>query len=366
MSDCPQGESLPCHLQLQWHITQRCNLRCKHCYQESYSNNDLSFAEMMKIVEQFKELLKYYSKLSGKRIRGHITVTGGEPFIRADFFDLLEIFAQNNPYFDFSILTNGTMIDEETAERLSIYGPSFVQISIEGKKETHDQIRGVGSYDKAILGIKNLTKKKIPVLVSFTAHKKNYKEFSDVVKMAEINKVTRVWSDRLIPSGNGLGMQDMLFTAEEVEEFFLIMKKEKQELNKKRFNKTEVAMHRALQFLCGGRGYSCQAGKTLITIDSNGDAYPCRRMPIKIGNIKEESLLKIFTQNKLLGELRNPSNCHTDCKSCEHFNKCQGGLRCLSYAMTGNPFNRDPGCWLKKTNQIEDRMNDAIMPLIHV
>lgn len=341
------NEYIPNVLHLQWHITQRCNLRCTHCYQEGYSGKELSFLELLKVVDQFKDALKYFSLKAGRKIRGHITITGGEPFVRKDFFNLLEVFAANNMHFSFSILTNGTLINEEIAERLKLLDPSYVQISIEGTKKTHDLIRGVGSYEKALNAMKCLVKEKISVLASFTSHKFNYKEFSDVVSVCKKIGVNRVWSDRIIPCGSGEGMSSMMLSPTETKEFFLIMKKEAVLASKEPLCKTEVAMHRALQFLCGGVGYTCQAGKTLITLDSNGDLYPCRRMPIKIGNILEDNFINVYSgSHEIVRKLRDDSNCAISCKSCKHFDKCKGGLRCLSYAVTKNPFEKDPGCWV--------------------
>ncbi len=336
----------PKQFHLQWHITQRCNLRCTHCYQENYKNTDLPFKDLVKIVDQFKEALKSFSQKNGQTIKGHITVTGGEPFIRKDFFDLLALFAKNNAYFTFSILTNGTLINEETAEKIKLYGPTYVQVSVEGKKETHDLIRGNGSYEKTTSAIKYLLAQKIPTVVSFTAHKKNFQEFKDVVDLSKKLGVNRVWSDRIIPCGSGEAMKELQLSAEETKIFFELMKQEKIQTND-RFCKTEVAMHRALQFLCGGKPYVCQAGKSLITIDTNADMYPCRRMPIKVGNVLESDIISIYNNSELFKKLQNPNQCESKCISCTHFNKCQGGLKCLSYATTGNPFIKDPGCWIK-------------------
>ncbi len=337
---------VPGMLHLQWHVTERCNLRCSHCYQKSYNKPELTLEQQLEVIEQFKEAQSLMNKKAGRRIPGHITVTGGEPFVRKDFFDLLDAFAENKEYFSFSILTNGTYIDRKMAKRLREYHPTYVQVSMEGSKEIHESIRGEGTYDLAVNALKYLHREKIRTIASFTAHKQNYHEFPNVVKACKKIGVDRVWSDRLIPSGSGEEMSEYMLSPNETQEFFEMMKREKQWAYWSPFCHTEVAMHRALQFLEGGRDYVCQAGKSLVTIDVNGDVYPCRRMPIKVGNVLEDKLVDIYYQNPTLKDLRDVSKCASDCQSCEHFKRCQGGLRCLSYAVKGSPFEKDPGCWL--------------------
>ena len=78
---------------LQWHITDQCNLRCAHCYQDDYSRDELAYADLLEILRQYQELLRAWRKRARNGgPRGHITVTGGEPFVRRDFLDLLDVF----------------------------------------------------------------------------------------------------------------------------------------------------------------------------------------------------------------------------------------------------------------------------------
>lgn len=74
---------IPHRLLLQWHITERCNLRCAHCYQNDYSGEELQFKDLLEVVQQFKDIMSFWrGKAVGHRARGHLTVTGGEPFVR--------------------------------------------------------------------------------------------------------------------------------------------------------------------------------------------------------------------------------------------------------------------------------------------
>jgi radical SAM protein with 4Fe4S-binding SPASM domain len=340
---------VPDHLVLQWHITERCNYRCAHCYQESYSDSELSFADLLNIVEQFKDLLRLLGRERAGKITGRITVTGGEPFVRKDFLDLLNVFHDNRDWFDFAILSNGSLIDQTMAGRLRDLGPAFVQVSLEGTEHTNDRIRGAGSHARAVSALKEMAKEGIYTLLSFTAHRSNYREFEDVARLGCEIGVSRVWADRLIPYGASVSLREQMLSPEETREFFEIMYKAKRE-GMLGFSRTDIPMHRALQFLlAGGRPYQCGAGYSLITIDAKGDLFPCRRMPVPVGNVLETPLSELYYNSELFCSLRDREKMSEGCEECDFSDKCLGGLKCLSYALTGSPFKADPGCWRAKT-----------------
>jgi radical SAM protein with 4Fe4S-binding SPASM domain len=106
-------------------------------------------------------------------------------------------------------------------------------------------------------------------------------------------------------------------------------------------------MIRALQFLVAGeRPYRCRAGDSLITVMPNGDVYPCRRMPILVGNLMETPLAELYYRSDVFRALRDSQRVSDGCDVCRYAGVCRGGARCVSYAMTGDPFTADPGCWL--------------------
>ena len=337
--------SLPNHIVLQWHITERCNLRCAHCYQDENLEDELLFQDMLAVIEQFKNLLDQLSRLKQSHVHGHINITGGEPFVREDFLDLIKVFYANKDRFSFAILTNGSFIDEAVAIQLRKLNTTFVQVSIEGSQETNDKIRGSGTFNQSVLALKCLVKERINSAISFTAHKANYREFSEVAQIGMRLGVSRVWADRFIPWGIGSAMEEQVLSQDETREFIEIMYKAHNEAAR-RFCTTEISMRRALQFLVGGgTPYECHAGDTLVALQPNGDLYPCRRMPITVGNLLETSLTELYHNNKLFHSLRDRNRISEGCEECSYSSQCRGGLKCLSYALTGDPFKADPGCW---------------------
>lgn len=348
------GPYRPGSILLQWHITERCNLRCAHCYQDSFTGDELDFAGLMSVLEQFKELLASWNRQKGAaRVKGHVTVTGGEPFLRPDFMDLLEVFYAGRDLFTFAILSNGSLIDQAAAARLRKMRPAFVQVSVEGSRATHDRIRGPGAFDETSAALHRLARAGVRTFVSFTAHRDNYREFPEVADMARRLKVARVWADRFIPPAAGSSRapgppSPASLTPTETLHFFRLMHQARADVARRcRFalKRTEVAMRRGLQFLVGGGApYRCAAGDSLIAVLPDGDLYPCRRMPVKAGNVLQTPLAEIYHTTEILRALRDENRIADGCRKCFFTKSCRGGLRCLSYALTGSPFETDPGC----------------------
>jgi radical SAM protein with 4Fe4S-binding SPASM domain len=341
-------------LLLQWHVTERCNLRCAHCYQEGYASEEFSLAELLGVLDQFKELLaRRRGELRGLPYRGHVTVTGGEPFLRDDFLALVKCLAAEKGRLTFAILTNGSMINEAMANRLAELGPSFVQVSIDGTERTNDSLRAQGAFVQAVSALKHLVRVRVPAVISFTAQRCNYREFAEVARLGCELGVDRVWADRLIPWGAAATLREQLLSIAETREFFHIMDDARAEAER-RFGRTKVILSRALQFLVGGgRPYHCAAGDGLIALLPNGDLLPCRRMPIVVGNVRDRSLSDLYYENGVLKRLRDHDRPSRGCEGCKHALQCGGGLRCLSYALTGDPLTADPGCWHADRSSIQ-------------
>lgn len=325
------------YISLQWHLSEACNLRCKHCYQENHVPVQLPYKDLLKVLNQYRKLLKETN------CKGHISITGGEPLFCPHLFKLLEEFKKDKDLYSFAILTNGTLLTDELAAKIASYNPWFVQVSLEGGKKTNDYVRGEGTYEKIGNAIKLLRKYGVWVSVSFTATKLNYKELPDVVDYVESMGGSAVWSDRYIPLGD---QRDSDFTMglKETQEWLDIMF----EKRKKQYNEgkhTIVSMMRALQFTRAIKEdpYECTAGWGLLTVMENGDIVPCRRMPIVLGNIKTDDMTDLYYNHPIIQDLKKRS-IPTGCLKCKDANVCRGGLRCLTYALTGSYKIKDTGC----------------------
>lgn len=346
--DTTQEPFVPPRMLLQWHVTERCNGRCAHCYQEDEPRPELPFAALLDILRQYREFLAVCDRRRAPgRTRGHVTITGGEPFVREDLLDLLDVLATYRDAFGLAILTNGTLIDDRLARYLRNLRPRYVQVSLEGRAENHDRVRGPGNFERVCTGIRRLVRRGVRTVVAFTAHRTNFREFPHVARIARRLGAAAVWADRLVPLGQANRLSTPVLSPPETREFAALVAGAARRRWWQVGRRTRVATHRALQFLAaGGRPYTCQAGATLLTVLSNGDLVPCRRLPIRVGNVLQTPLRRLYDESDELRALRAANPPVVACRTCRHIRSCRGGLRCLAFAVHGDPFRADPGCWL--------------------
>lgn len=342
------GEIITCDenksgLLLQLHITGKCNQHCKHCYHTNYENEPMTFDDIKNIIEQFKELIHKYNKNKGINEKGELTITGGEPFVRKDFMDILELLYENREYFSYQILTNGSFITDEIADKLLKLKVNCVQVSIDGYEETHDMIRGKGNFVRTFKAIDILNKHNIQTVVSFTASKLNYKDFPKVARHCEKHGVKVLWSERLVPIGNGKKIEEQCLSAAECMEYFQLMKKEKDLLLSKNSG-TEISMKESLQFIVSKENpQRCSAADSAISIDEFGNILPCRRMPIKCGNVLKDNLSDIYFNNDIMNSIRKRT-IPKECEACRFRKTCNGGAKCIAYGINKDYSTADPFC----------------------
>lgn len=334
----------PHRFHIQWHITDRCNWNCKHCYQEGeYLGKELDTEGMFHVLNQYVDILKLW------KIKGSLNITGGEPFVREDFFQILEKVNENRDVIHrVGVMTNGSFINNEIVRRLKELGVQHIQISLEGTKDSNDDIRGSGTFEKIINAARITVEEGMHTTISFTSNKKNYKDFAKVVEIGKEIGVDVVWTDRLVPYGHGKELKNCMLDPFEVKEFYESIHKMSKELREEK-SKTHMPTRRALYFLASENkdvsNYICHAGEDLLIVMPNADVLACRRMPIVVGNLMKQSLFEIFYGNNMLWKLRDMNEVNSICIKCEHFKVCGGGARCITYAYCGDPFSPDPQCW---------------------
>jgi len=162
-------------------LTNRCNLRCSMCAIEKTpaEENELSVPEIKAIILQIKEL--------GVK---HLILSGGEPLLREDLTTIVE-YACKNISGRIDIITNGTLFNSLLIENLLKARLNHITFSIDGLKKTNDEIRGIGSFDKAINNIKKLNDYKVkkgllfPTLgINFTVMNNNINQILPMIEFA--------------------------------------------------------------------------------------------------------------------------------------------------------------------------------------
>jgi len=340
----------PDSFHLQWHITERCNLACKHCYfDEKLLKNELSSNKLFRILDDYLKLLKKWNLPCGK---SKISITGGEPLLRDDFFEFLKRCYQNREKTRYGILTNGILLDDKKIIKLNRFKIDYAQVSLEGMREKNDKIRGKGTFKKIVKAIELLVKNKINTGISVTVTKQNLKDIPLLIELARKLGVNSLGLRRFIPLGRGEEMKKLMLSPQETKRLYLsFLKTNKELINQKSRLSIGIGCEDGILAQEGYKANTCVAGYSSLTILPNGDVYPCRRLPIYVGNVLKQSLEEIFYKSEELKKLRNPGNINARCQSCTYFDECQGGAKCVSYGywkdsyLEDPQFLPDPQCW---------------------
>jgi len=184
---------------VQWHLTERCNLNCTHCYQTGGRSDELSIAEIGEALTEITAMIDSWQAAYGLEFERSLNVTGGEPLLRRDLFEILALMRDQG--FALYLLSNGTLIDPEKARQLAALQVAGVQVSIEGPKEIHDQIRGQGSFVAACRGVSDLLAAGLQVTLNATLSEINADCFGEIIEIADKLGAQRLGFSRLVPSG---------------------------------------------------------------------------------------------------------------------------------------------------------------------
>lgn len=249
--------------------------------------------------------------------------------------------------------TNGTLIDEEIAEILSKL-PIKIQISFDGaSKETHDSIRGKGSYDLAIRGLDMLIERGVgkDIVIAFTPMNNNVEDVPKLIEFALEKGIPVIQFPPLSSSGRAKASWDELRLSDDKRLWFWdFISKRSKELKGKLDLLAECF---SLDINNPGNPYRCSIGSQL-RIAPNGDVYPCQCFHFGaeycIGNIKEQSLDEIVNGKKLREIIKNcfvrPSKIDS-CMECKWMNFCGAGCMGNAFEVNGTIWSTD-SCNLRK------------------
>ncbi len=322
-------------------ITYDCNLGCRHCFTNSGKKNanELTFEEKMKLVRDCQDLGI-----------GRISIAGGEPFICPDFFPFIEECKRRD--IEVSVTTNGTLLNEDTVKRLNDIGIKTLTISIDGGNAgSHDLIRGKGSFDSVLLGLKNLNKfYEHNYCIKTTIMKTNIKDIEEIVDLAINNGCHSVKFNCVREDGRAKTNKSTVVLTQD--EYIEVVKAI--EVLKAKY-KDIMPIKPPLNIFCDDDydyipelGFGCFAGKESMCIDPLGNIRPCSHFPEEYicGNVKEQSLKKVWHNSNILKRFRQLAG-NDVCKECESYGKCRGGCRFRAFC-NGNINGIDPYCYMNK------------------
>lgn len=274
---------------------------------------------------------------------GEVSFTGGETLLYDRLPELIDYTKNQDVFIAPYVLTNGTIPPTTELLECLVRCHAGVQISIDGTETIHDEIRGVGNYRKAIVGIKKFLSAGLKVSIHYVIMRRNIEVIQEFIEMAESLEVSRVNFSCLVPIGPG-AQEEMLTPAETRDVIKNIASWQKG-------RKVGLLSTRPIWHTVGSSGF-CPVGYSTLTIDASGQFMPCRRLPVVLGDARHDTFFRVWFGSDFLQKMRERKKHIKVCGTCLHDSVC-GGCRALAYAVTGDAFAPDPSCMLVQEIQTE-------------
>ena len=359
----PGNQSDPPFLprRIYWELTRTCNLRCVHCRAipiELASPDDLPTHVCLDIMDQIAEVCQ-----------PALVLTGGEPLLREDVFELAAYGKSRG--FRMGLATNGTRVTAEVAKQIKEAGFDRIGISIDGPDAaTHDSFRQVpGAFDAAIAGIHHLKRLGMYVQINTSVTKHNAGQLEAILELMLRLEIDAWHLFLLVPVGCGLQIAEkMQVEAEEYERIltwlyeksktvmmdlravcaphFLRIRAQHIMEDKKSGIEAQPFIPPGTQAKSSGPAHptkGCLAGTGMCFISYKGEIYPCGYLPVKAGDLKDQTFEEIWASSPVLQSLRDPDLLKGKCGVCEFRHICEG-CRARAYGMTGDYLAEEPFC----------------------
>ena len=315
---------------LQWHITQRCDLDCKHCYDRS-PRSDVSLENGFMVLEQMARFC------SDRLVVGQVSFSGGNPILHSNFFD----FYAKAVALGLTPAILGNPCSATVLDRLcSIESPVYYQISLEGLEEHNNTIRGEGHFQRTMDFLEMLQERDIYSQVMLTLTAANQEQ---VIPLGEFltSKVDSFTYNRLAPVGQGASLA--CAPTHDYSDFlrrYLEAAKRLPHMGLKDslFN---IPLHDTGSYCFGGcTGSGCGAAYNFLSVLGDGTAHACRKMDSVVGNIHESGLDAVY-DDEVASQYRTGTMACRDCL----FRAGCGGCMAVVKGLGLDPFvDRDPYC----------------------
>ena len=322
-----------------WAITPKCNLSCRHC--RGFSEGELSNERARKLIAEIAELEP-----------GWVIVEGGEPLLRDDLFELLELMRQRQ--LEVHLITNGMLLSPQIITDLKQLGVR-VMISIDGATPaTYEAIRNGASFEKVVQSARHCVKEGLLEAINFTILKKNYTEIPGVFELADSIGVGKMTFIGLKPCQD---YTEELLTPQEYVEAISLTCQAAQKTGIELFfdepffwaTVRESGLPASIPAVGDGilapSTSACIFGEYLF-IETNGDVKPCSFAPMTLGNVNEKVLGEIWREvlsSPFFSRIIDPKTRTGSCQDCRYLADCKG-CRSRTFVLTGDWFASDPVC----------------------
>ncbi|MBI2266961.1 MAG: radical SAM protein [Armatimonadetes bacterium] len=307
-------------LQVILELTQRCHLSCKHCYlppetRKDSKSPDLATGEWLGIMDQLAESFCF-----------ELIFTGGEPFLRRDFFDLVA--GARERRFSVLIKTSGTLVNEEKADRLAELFVSEMHFSLyHMDKEKHDYITGIsGSWERTVNAIKLVSERGIRTKLSTPITKYTMDGIDSLLDFAEEVGARVVFDTTITPMNNRcIDNLYLRLNPKDLRALYRNARMRAEMIGKDKY----IGGNLELGDYHGPSDPGCGAGHILAAINPYGDVIPCTALPtLKWGNLRRQSFREIWDNSLDAHSYRKIANKDLNrCSACglkTYCNRCPG------------------------------------------
>lgn len=274
----PLSFSMPILLQLE--LTSRCNVKCKHCY----NNSGVINTDKM-TIEKWKEFSHYIVNHGGIF---ECIISGGEPLLLGDdLFDIMDIYHNDGTMF--LLITNGLLLDEYRVKRLSKYHYKWIQVSIDGSDpEYHDAFRQhKGSWEKAVKGAYLVSKAGLPLTIAHSVSPFNLNKVDEMCKLAFELGAGSIIMGEIEESGRAYQNKEFLLNESQKEELYYLVEK-----NAKKY-KGKMSIQRSADTQMQLKKYQTYPNNGVI-IRPDGNVRMDCMTPFVLGNVLEEDFETIW------------------------------------------------------------------------
>jgi radical SAM protein with 4Fe4S-binding SPASM domain len=363
--------------QIVWNITKACNMQCVHCYESAGKRGKNELPS--------KDVINGLDRMAKSGVTS-IAFSGGEPTIHPHILDFIK-HTENNGMCA-AMATNGyTLADKGKSQKFIDAGLEFIQISLDGtSSKTHDSFRRVnGAWERAVSAVENFVDAGIFVEVATTVTEYNIDEIPEMIDFVRDLDVNWFMLYNFIPTGNGTEIVDMDLSPKDRSELLeaayvenkkgemqilstapqyapvaeSMVSKDSAMIPTHFYNPeyTNPALMQLAEFIGG-----CGAGRFYMSIEPNGDIYPCVFFPhkeeVKLGNLMDNNFGDIWMNNNVLHQLRDKEILEGQCGECNSRHIC-GGCRARAYNYFDDILAPDPGCInnQKEWKTLKDRIS---------
>ncbi len=343
-----------------WNTTRRCNLKCVHCYSHSEDKTyqgELSFDEGKALIDDLSDF--------GSPV---ILFSGGEPLIRKDILELIRYAVSKGRRAVVS--TNGTLIDAGMAVKLKEIGLSYVGISLDGLRETHDSFRGFkGTFDRAMQAIDNCREVGLKVGLRFTINRRNYEDIPGIFDLVEDRDIPRICFYHLVYAGRGTALIEEDLDHQQTREVVDLILDRTRRLHDKgkpvevltvdnhadgpylylRLKKEDPQRAEEVLTLLkmnegnnSGRGIGCVSWDGAVHADQFWRHHT-------FGNVRDKKFSEIWTDSSdqfLMKLKEKKKHVKGRCAQCQWLDICGGNFRVRAEAIYDDVWAPDPACYL--------------------